>query len=88
MASTNFEFLKFIILIFHVKYLKYVLGELDVWVVACNFEVFGILSFISDFIRSNLFIFEPKVEENVRVFFPPYFSYNLNYGTKHNGRMI
>ena len=51
-----------IILIFQVKYLKN-LCELDARVIACNFYVFGIFSFFSDFFRSNLFIFEPKVEK-------------------------
>ena len=59
----NFEILKLIILIFHVKQVFEILGELDVRVVACNFQVFGIFLFISDFFRLNSFIFEPKVEK-------------------------
>ena len=45
------EFLKLIILIFHVKKLKNYC-ELDVKVIACNFLVFEIFSFFSDFFRS------------------------------------
>ena len=30
---------------------------------ACNFWVFEIFLFISDFFHSNLFMFEPKVEK-------------------------
>ena len=45
------------------------LGELDVRVVACNFWVFEIFLFVSDFFSSNSFIFEPKVEKkNMSVF--------------------
>ena len=52
-----------IIFIFQVKYLKN-LCKLDARVIACNFRVFGIFSFFSNFFRSNLFIFESKVEKN------------------------
>ena len=55
------ESLKLIILIFHVKKLNN-WCELDVGVISCNFQVFGIFSFFSNFFCSNLFIFEPKVE--------------------------
>ena len=44
--------------------------EIDIGVIACNFYVFGIFSFFSDFFRSNSFIFEWKVEKNIWVFFP------------------
>ena len=40
-----------------------ILCELDVGVIACIFYVFGIFSFFSDFLRSNSFIFEPKIEK-------------------------
>ena len=56
------EYLKLIILIFNVKNWKNQC-ELDVRVIACNFQVFGIFSFFSVFFRSNSFIFEPKVEK-------------------------
>ena len=56
------ECLKLIILIFHEKFLNN-LCELDARVIACNFQVFGIFLFFSDFFRSNSFIFEPKVEK-------------------------
>ena len=52
-----------IILTFRVKYLKN-LRELDDRLIACNFLVFGIFLFFSDFFRSNWFTFEPKVEKN------------------------
>ena len=43
--------------------------ELDIRVIACNFYVYGIFSFFSDFFRSNSFIFEPKVKKiYMRVF--------------------
>ena len=62
------KFLKLIIMIFHVKKLKNQC-ELDVRVIACNFQVFEIFSFFSNFFHSNLFIYEPKVGKNVWVFF-------------------
>ena len=55
-------YIKLIILIFQVIYLKN-FCELDVVVIACNFQVFGSFLFFSDFFHSNSFIFEPKVEK-------------------------
>ena len=40
-----------------------ILCELDVGIIACNFWVFEIFSFFSNFFRSNSFIFEQKVEK-------------------------
>ena len=40
-----------------------ILCEIYVRVIACNFEVFGIFLFFSDFLRSNSFIFEPKIKK-------------------------
>ena len=37
--------------------------EINIGVIACNFYDFGFFLFFSDFFRSNLFIFEPKVEK-------------------------
>jgi hypothetical protein len=37
--------------------------KLDVRVIACNFLVFVIFSFFSDFFCPNSFIFEPKIEK-------------------------
>ena len=63
------ECLKLIILIFHEKNLNNQC-ELDVRVIPCNFQVFGIFSVFSNFFRSNSFIFEPKVEKIYMGVFP------------------
>ena len=60
------EFLKLVILIFQVKKLNNQC-ELDVRVIACNFQGFVIFLFFSNFFRSNLFIFESKVKYMYRI---------------------
>ena len=75
------EFTKLIILIFYVKKLNNKC-ELDVRVIACNFQVFGIFSFFSDFFRSNSFIVEPKVEKIYGCFFQSFCATDLNFGKK------
>ena len=47
--------------------------ELDARVIACNFRVFGIFSFFSNFFRPNSFIFEPKVEKKYMGVFSTHF---------------
>ena len=51
-----------------------ILCELDIRVMAYNFKDLEFFLFIPDIFRSNLFIFEQKVEKNVCVFFPLNFS--------------
>ena len=62
------EFIKLIILIFHVKKLNNKC-ELDVRVISCNFQVFRIFSFFFQIFQTRLFL-NQKQKKYIWVFFP------------------
>ena len=78
------KFLKLIIMIFHVKKLKNQC-ELDVRVIACNFQVFGILLPFSS--QTRLFLNRKQKRYIYGCFFYSFCATDLNLGIENNGRM-
>jgi hypothetical protein len=53
-----------------------------------NFQVFGFFTFFSNFFRSNLFIFEPKEEKYLWVFFPLIICHCFQFWRKKNNERM